>query len=85
MFAGWIFYALGAAGVFILRRKYPETQRPYKVPGYPVVPILFVAVATWFVGNTLVSKTADSMVGVLLLIAGVPFYIYWKRAMLRTP
>ncbi len=83
MFAGWIFYALGAGGVFILRKKYPEAKRPYKVPGYPVVPILFVAVATWFVLNTLVSKTQDSMVGVLLLVAGLPFFFYWKRAMLR--
>ncbi len=48
-----------------------------------MVPILFVAVATWFVLNTLVSKTQDSMVGVLLLVAGLPFFFYWKRAMLR--
>jgi len=84
MFAGWIFYALGAAGVFILRRKFPRPDRPYSVPGYPWVPIAFVAVATWFVLNTLVNQTADSMVGLLLLVTGVPFYIYWKRTMLRS-
>ncbi len=84
MFAGWIFYALGAAGVFILRRKFPRTDRPYSVPGYPWVPALFVAVATWFVINTLVNQTADSMVGLLLLVTGVPFYLYWKRTMLRS-
>lgn len=84
MFAGWIFYALGAAGVFILRRKFPRTRRPYSVPGYPWVPIVFVGVATWFVINTLVSQTADSMVGVLLLGLGVPFYLYWKRTMLQS-
>ena len=84
MFAGWIFYALGAAGVFILRRKFPRSDRPYSVPGYPWVPILFVAVATWFVLNTLVNQTADSMVGLLLAGDGLPFYIYWKRTMLRS-
>jgi APA family basic amino acid/polyamine antiporter len=84
MFAGWIFYALGAAGVFILRRKFPRTDRPYSVPGYPWVPALFVAVATWFVINTLVNQTADSMVGLLLLATGVPFFLYWKRTMLRS-
>ena len=84
MFAGWIFYALGAAGVFILRRKFPRTDRPYSVPGYPWVPILFVIVAAGFVINTLISNTADSMVGLLLLVLGVPFYLYWKRTMLRT-
>jgi APA family basic amino acid/polyamine antiporter len=84
MFAGWIFYALGAAGVFILRRKFPRTDRPYSVPGYPWVPFLFVVVAGGFVVNTLISNTADSMVGLLLLVLGVPFYLYWKRAVLRT-
>jgi basic amino acid/polyamine antiporter, APA family len=84
MFAGWIFYALGAAGVFILRRKFPRPDRPYSVPGYPWVPIIFVGVASWFVINTLVTQTADSMVGLLLLLTGVPFYLYWKRTVLRT-
>jgi APA family basic amino acid/polyamine antiporter len=84
MFAGWIFYALGAAGVFILRRKFPKTNRAYSVPGYPWVPILFVLVAGGFVVNTLISNTADSMVGLLLLVSGVPFYLYWKRTVMRS-
>jgi APA family basic amino acid/polyamine antiporter len=79
IFAGWIFYALGAAGIFLLRRKRPQTQRAYQVPGYPVVPILFVAVATWFVINTLVKQSADSAVGLLLLAAGLPFFWWWRR------
>jgi APA family basic amino acid/polyamine antiporter len=83
MFAGWIFYAFGAAGVFILRRKFPRQDRPYSVPGYPWVPLVFVGVATWFVLNTLLTQTADSMVGLLLLGLGLPFYLYWKRSMLR--
>jgi hypothetical protein len=44
-----------------------------------VVPILFVAVATWFVINTLIQQSSDSLVGLLLLLAGLPFYFYWKR------
>ena len=79
VFAAWIFYALGAAGIFIMRRKMPNPERGYRVPLYPVVPLLFVAVATWFVVNTLLVQTADSVVGALLLLAGVPFYIHWKR------
>ncbi len=79
IFAGWIFYALGAAGIFILRKKFPNPNRAYRTPGYPVVPILFVVVATWFVVNTLVEQTADSMVGLVLLAAGLPFYLYWRR------
>jgi APA family basic amino acid/polyamine antiporter len=81
IFASWIFYALGAAGIFIMRRKIPNANRAYRVPGYPIVPILFVVVATWFVINTIVQQTADSMVGLLLLVAGLPFYFYWGRKM----
>jgi len=79
IFAGWIFYALGAAGIFILRKKMPDASRAYRVPGYPWVPILFVVVATWFVINTIVEQTADSTVGLLLLLAGLPFYYYWQK------
>ena len=80
VFAAWIFYALGAAGIFIMRRKRPEARSEYRVPGYPVVPLLFVGVATWFVFNTLVKQSADSFVGLLLLITGLPFYFYWKKS-----
>jgi basic amino acid/polyamine antiporter, APA family len=79
IFAGWIFYALGAVGVFIIRRKIPSANRTFRVPGYPYVPIAFVIVATWFVVNTFVEQTADSLVGLLLLLVGIPFYLYWKR------
>lgn len=79
IFAGWIFYALGAAAIFIMRKKMPDANRAYRVPGYPVVPLLFVAVATWFVINTVVQRQEDSLVGGFLLVAGIPFYIYWKR------
>ena len=78
IFAGWIFYALGAAGIFIMRKKIPNANPEYRVPGYPYVPILFIVVATWFVVNTVVEQTADSMVGLLLLILGLPFYFYWR-------
>ncbi len=83
IFAGWIFYALGAVAVFILRVKQPKAERLYKVPLYPVIPILFIIVATWFVYNTIVEQTRDSMVGLFLLVAGIPFYLYWKKQMMK--
>ncbi len=79
IFAAWIFYTLGAVGVFILRKKFPNARRAYRTPGYPIVPAIFVIVATLFVLNTLVEQTADSLVGLLLVLVGVPFYLYWKR------
>jgi len=84
IFAGWIFYALGAAGIFIMRKKVGGPGRTFRVPGYPVVPILFVIVATWFVVNTLIQQTADSLFGLLLLALGLPFFLYWRRAIQRT-
>jgi APA family basic amino acid/polyamine antiporter len=79
IFAAWIFYTLGALGVFILRKKFPRAQSAYRTPGYPFVPGLFVLVATLFVLNTLAEQTEDSAVGLLLVLAGVPFYLYWKK------
>jgi APA family basic amino acid/polyamine antiporter len=80
IFAGWIFYALGAAGIFLMRKKMPDAQPAYRVPLYPIIPILFVIVATWFVFNTVVEQTDDSLVGFLLLLTALPFYYYWQRS-----
>jgi len=77
IFAGWIFYALGAVAVFILRKKMPDAHRIYKV--HPLIPISFIFVATWFVYNTIIEQTANSLVGLLLLAAGIPFYWYWQK------
>ena len=83
IFAGWIFYALGGLAVFILRSKQPNAVRSYKVPWYPVIPVVFIFVPTWFVYNTITEQTADSLVGLMLVAAGVPFYLYWKKQMVK--
>jgi len=83
IFAGWIFFALGALAVFIIRKKMPSANRTFRVPGYPYVPIAFVIVATWFVVNTFIEQTTDSLVGLFLLLAGIPFYLYWKHQIHR--
>jgi APA family basic amino acid/polyamine antiporter len=63
VFAGWIFYALGAAAVFRYRQLHPHTHRPYRVPGYPWTPILFILSALALVLNTIFAKPADAAVG----------------------
>lgn len=83
IFAGWIFYALGAAAIFILRAKHKHLEREYQVPFYPLFPIIFIIVSTWFVANTMIEQTADSIVGLLLIAAGIPFYLYWKKQMTK--
>ena len=79
MFAAWIFYGLTSAGVLVLRRKFPGRTRPYRMTGYPVTLFLFVAVALGFVINTIIETPGPALVGVLLIAAGIPAYLIWKR------
>jgi len=78
IFAGMIFYAITTAAVFVLRRKMPGAPRPYKTLGYPVVPMLFVAVAFWLLINTLRTSPKESAAGLGLIGLGLPVY-YWRR------
>lgn len=78
IFAAWLFYMLGAAGVFILRKKMPDRERPFKVWGYPYLPALFVVFAFAFLLNTVISDTSNAMMGLILVLAGSPFYLFWK-------
>ncbi len=79
LFAEWILYAMGTFSVFILRRKYPDIERPYKTWGYPVVPIAFVVVAVFLLGNTLITDAKDSLTGLILIALGIPAYWGWHR------
>jgi APA family basic amino acid/polyamine antiporter len=53
--------------------------RPYRVPGYPIVPIFFVFVAAALLYSTLLNSPRESGIGLVLIIAGLPFYFHWKR------
>jgi APA family basic amino acid/polyamine antiporter len=79
IFPSWILYAMTAASVIVLRRKRPDLERPYKVPGYPIVPLLFVVVATGLLYSTLIESPRESGIGFVIIVAGLPFYFYWKR------
>lgn len=79
IFASWILYAMTAASVIVLRHKRPDLPRPYKVLGYPIVPLLFVLVAVVLLGSTLIKSPRESVLGLGLIVAGIPFYFYWKR------
>ena len=78
IFASWLFYAMGAFGVFILRKKMPDEHRPYKAWGYPYAPAIFVLFAIVFLLNSIIADTENAMMGVVLIAAGLPFYFFWK-------
>lgn len=78
IFSSWIFYGLVTSSVFVLRRKLPDAVRPYKTLGYPVIPLVFVLVALWLVINTLINRPIESMAGLVLILLGLPIYLYYR-------
>jgi APA family basic amino acid/polyamine antiporter len=79
VFSGWIFYGLGACAVFVFRRREPDAPRPFRVPGYPLTPILFVAAAAAIVLNALITQPGRAAVGLAVVLAGAPAYLVWRR------
>jgi APA family basic amino acid/polyamine antiporter len=79
IFTGWLFYAAATFAVVILRRKRPGIERPYRVWGYPVVPIAFSAAALTIVANALVRSPKESGIGLILVLTGVPIFLFWGR------
>ena len=89
VFITWIFYGFAAAGIFILRKKMPDTERPYKAWGYPIAPAIFVLFAAFYfvltlyadINNYLTGKThfISSVFGLALTAIGIPFYFYFNK------
>lgn len=79
VFVGWIFYGLGGAAVIVMRRKRPQAHRPFRVPGYPITPVLFVLAAATLVGNTVIAEPRISAYGIVIVLAGAPAYWLWRR------
>ncbi|MBS1566694.1 MAG: amino acid permease, partial [Bacteroidetes bacterium] len=88
-FVSWVAYLLGAIGVFILRRKMPLAERPYRTWGYPVVPVLFIAFALFYVVSTIANDihnyckgetpVINSLLGLAITAAGIPLYLIFRR------
>jgi basic amino acid/polyamine antiporter, APA family len=92
IFVSWIFYAAGAYGLFVLRRKEPEAPRPYKVPGYPIIPWVFIIFAIIYLCFTIYNDVEgyrraiaegkpaiiNSAFGAALVLMGTPIYFYYR-------
>lgn len=81
VFSMWIFYILTTSAVFILRKKMPDTPRPYKTLGYPVTPLIFILVGVWLLINTLQTSPFEAIVGLILISLGIPVYFYFRSKM----
>ena len=84
IFAGWIFYGLAVVALFRLRYTEPNMPRPYRCWGYPWVPGLFVAGALALTVNIWLDRPGRSSIGLLLILAGLPFYRHWSRTVSAT-
>lgn len=92
IFVSWVFYAAGAYGVFVLRRKEPAAPRPFRVPGYPIVPWVFILFAVLYLGFTIYNDITgyqkavaagqpaliDSALGAALVLIGTPIYWFYR-------
>ena len=89
VFMSWVFYGLVVAGVFILRRKMPNVERPYRVKGYPILPAIFILFTGFYLATTVYNDIdsyskgkapfINSFLGMLLTAIGIPLYYYFKR------
>ncbi len=80
-FASLLFYILTIAGIFILRKKEPNTERPYKAFGYPVVPAIYILVTTAICVDLLIYDTKNTGLGLLIVLLGIPVYYMTKKKM----
>ena len=79
IFAIWVFYVLTFIGVIILRKKKPDLARPYRVPGYPVIPIIAILGGTFVIVNQLITAPLISLGGIVITIIGLPIYAYMSN------
>lgn len=81
IFTAWIFYGLAVGGVIVLRIRYPQQHRPFRTPGYPVVPLLFVIAAGAVVWSTIATMPGHAAVGIAAILIGLPlFFLFRSRS-----
>ncbi|MEY2530183.1 MAG: basic amino acid/polyamine antiporter, family [Verrucomicrobiota bacterium] len=83
--AALIFYILTIIGIFVLRRKRPDAERPYKAFGYPIVPALYIVGAAVILFVLFVYQTATTWPGLIIVLTGVPIYFLWRKSNVGTP
>ena len=79
IFILWVFYGMNAAALIILRRRLPDANRPYRIWGYPYVPMIFLAVTVYLLINTVWATPYRALSGIGLIIVGLPLYEYFSR------
>jgi len=81
----WPFYIVAVWGVFLLRRRLPDSDRPYRALGYPVIPAVFLIAATYMVVNALLTDPVNTGITFAIILAGVPVYLFRRRKTVTEP
>lgn len=89
IFITWIAYLFGAVGIFLLRRKMPHTERPYKIWGFPFTPVIFILFSAFYLTSTIWSDVQNyltgkapvinSLLGLLITALGIPLFFYYRK------
>jgi len=77
-------YTLTVIGLFVLRWKRPDVPRPYRCTGYPWLPAIYVLLGAWWTINTIVERPREALWGTVIVLVGVPWYLYWKHTSRKT-
>lgn len=79
IFVEFLFFALAAGAVLLLRRREPEADRPYRAWGYPLTPIAFIVLSAALLASTIWSSPREAAIGVVVMLSGVPAFLFWNR------
>ena len=79
VFMSWVWFALAALSIFWYRRHKPDMPRPFRTPGYPLTPALFILAALVIVVNTVMAQPRQSLIGLAITLAGIPAYLWWRK------
>ncbi|KRU27511.1 amino acid permease [Clostridium sporogenes] len=79
MFVLWIFFTMAVTGIFVLRTKFKHLDRPYKVPLYPLVPLIGIIGSGYIIISTLITNTFYALCGIGITLLGLPVYSYIKK------
>jgi amino acid transporter len=75
----WPFYALAVASVFVLRKRLPDVERPYRTVGYPFVPAVFLLASIAMLANALFTAPSTTLICFGVILVGIPVFFFWKR------
>ncbi|HDH1881418.1 TPA: amino acid permease [Staphylococcus aureus] len=79
IFVIWLFYCISFVAVIILRKREPNMERPYKVPLYPIIPLIAILAGSFVLINTLFTQFILAIIGILITALGIPVYYYKKK------